>query len=493
MSDNRPSSADVASNGDESSCPMSPRRRSLTTQWASVVRGDYDQNSSTLAAASSVAPGGSSSRALLDQPSGSDSVLVESSGSEGPLGSHNAGRQRRPAWKRPMNGAANPICVIGGAGSWPALSETTTGPVIKLSSDNSRRLADGSVSLSQAPILSQPPQRPMNDRSSGATTSAKPRSRNRNGGGGTPAGIAPPPNTLNQTSLRAPPFMHSMVPTVVDASARGTRPVGGGNEHSQRNNSRRNGGYGPRPRRDAQFHNNHGRGRDQSRRDVLPHLPYGPPPPPMSYIASPLHPGAPRFLALPAMRVFPGQIGFEVGSPSFYYPIPSDSFRPIHVVPTVVPPSAIDNTLTNSIVKQIDFYFSDNNLMRDSYLRSKMDDQGWVPISLVASFPRIKQMTNDISLVMESLRYSTVVEMQGDKVRRRNEWARWLPPSDGLANSGSQITGAPDNELATSLQGISIDNTEADLIGNNDAMEGRVEMNAERTEQSAEEARAISI
>jgi len=32
---------------------------------------------------------------------------------------------------------------------------------------------------------------------------------------------------------------------------------------------------------------------------------------------------------------------------------------------------------------------SDANLVRDEYLRSNMDEQGWVPISLIASFPRV--------------------------------------------------------------------------------------------------------
>lgn len=32
---------------------------------------------------------------------------------------------------------------------------------------------------------------------------------------------------------------------------------------------------------------------------------------------------------------------------------------------------------------------SEANLVKDAFLRSKMDEQGWVPITLIADFPRV--------------------------------------------------------------------------------------------------------
>jgi la-related protein 1 len=32
---------------------------------------------------------------------------------------------------------------------------------------------------------------------------------------------------------------------------------------------------------------------------------------------------------------------------------------------------------------------SDDNLCKDTYLRQRMDDQGWVPLSLIAGFPKV--------------------------------------------------------------------------------------------------------
>ncbi|KAL9312580.1 hypothetical protein ACSQ67_018032 [Phaseolus vulgaris] len=96
---------------------------------------------------------------------------------------------------------------------------------------------------------------------------------------------------------------------------------------------------------------------------------------------------------------------------------------------THAPPPAMffpvaETPLTNTIVNQIDYYFSDANLVRDEYLRSNMDEQGWVPITLIASFPRVRSLTSNIKLILESLRASTVVEVQGDKLRRRSEWTK---------------------------------------------------------------------
>ncbi|KAL0391873.1 UNVERIFIED_CONTAM: La-related protein 1C [Sesamum radiatum] len=543
VTDNSPPIADVASNGGGSTSPQS-RRRSLPSPWASVVRGDSEQNSSPTAAAS--APPGSSSSPPPEQTSASDNSLIESSGSEAQPessdvnGDNNAGRPRRPAWNRPLNGVVEPASVMGGAVSWPALSETTR-PIPRSSLDSSRPVSDGSASSSQAPIISHPPQRPANSNAHANSTvnnpmPARPRSRNRSGGSS--SGSGPSQNNFNQQPLPMPPpfpvfeVPFGMVPTVMDTSVRGSRPVGGvggsqshtGNDHSsQRNNSRR-GGYGPRPRGDGQYHNNHGGRRDQDRRDV--HHPPQYVPPPIGYMPAPLPPGAGPFMAPPPVRVFPGQMGFDMAAPLFYVPtMPPESFRPMPLVPPPPPmlfPPANENSLTNLIVKQIDFYFSDDNLVKDNFLRSKMDEHGWVPITLIASFRRVQQLTKDIPVILESLRYSTVVEVQknvteidvliywveGDKVRRRNEWSKWLHSSARpSADSGPHTPrAAPENVLATSLQEVSLDDSMTNANGNKATIEGHTDtgrsLPEESTSQSvlangedatAEEARAVSV
>jgi la-related protein 1 len=68
------------------------------------------------------------------------------------------------------------------------------------------------------------------------------------------------------------------------------------------------------------------------------------------------------------------------------------------------------------VIKQIEYYFRFENLI--NYLRSCMDARGWVPISIVAKFNRVRSMTTNVHFVLDALRSSNVVEVQGDKLKR---------------------------------------------------------------------------
>ncbi|GFP80728.1 la-related protein 1a [Phtheirospermum japonicum] len=503
--------ADAASNGGDVSSPQS-QRRSLTSPWASVVRGDSENSSPAAALGSSSAPPAEQDYGLENSIESLDTEAQPETPDVN--GDSNAGQQRRPAWNRPLNGVVEPTSVMGGVVSWPALSETTRPAVPRSSTDNPRTISDGSAPSSQAPIISPPPQRPSNNNAHGNSTLNNPptrQRRTRNGGGGGgggnssgigPSGSGPSQATFNQPSLPMPlPFPvfevpYGMVPTVMDTTVRGARPVGGsqshtGNDHSShRNNNSRRGNYGSRPRGDGQYHNNnnnHGGRRDQDRRDVH-HHPSQYVPPPMGYMPSPLPPGAGPFMAPPPVRVFPG---FDMASPYIYVPaMPPESFRAMPLVPSPPPilfSHANENSLTHMIVKQIDFYFSDDNLVKDNYLRSNMDDQGWVPIALIASFRRIKvasclifqvqQLTKDIPVIFESLRFSTVVEVQGDKLRKRDGWNKWFTLVWSaailiLATSAFLALHSPENVLATSIQEVSLDDATTNADGNMDARVG---------------------
>ncbi|KAG6508852.1 hypothetical protein ZIOFF_034234 [Zingiber officinale] len=68
-----------------------------------------------------------------------------------------------------------------------------------------------------------------------------------------------------------------------------------------------------------------------------------------------------------------------------------------------------------------------DNLCKDIFLCGKMDDQGWVPVSLIATFNMVKRVTTSIAMILNALRDSTELEIQ--KIRRREDWMRWLLPS----------------------------------------------------------------
>lgn len=48
-----------------------------------------------------------------------------------------------------------------------------------------------------------------------------------------------------------------------------------------------------------------------------------------------------------------------------------------------------------------EYYFSEENLQRDFFLRRKMQKGGWIPISLIASFHRVQALTQNVALIVE--------------------------------------------------------------------------------------------
>ena len=51
-----------------------------------------------------------------------------------------------------------------------------------------------------------------------------------------------------------------------------------------------------------------------------------------------------------------------------------------------------------------------------------MDAEGWVALSMVASFNRVKQLSQDFGLIRSALLRSTEVEVRGEHIRRRGDW-----------------------------------------------------------------------
>eukprot|EP00300_Choanocystis_sp_HF-7_P005875 c14331_g1_i2.p1 GENE.c14331_g1_i2~~c14331_g1_i2.p1 ORF type:complete len:202 (+),score=18.45 c14331_g1_i2:68-673(+) len=61
------------------------------------------------------------------------------------------------------------------------------------------------------------------------------------------------------------------------------------------------------------------------------------------------------------------------------------------------------------IQRQVEFYFSIENLCKDMFLRSHMDDQGWVHLSLLASFNRIKALSSNLQFIRDAVSKSHMV------------------------------------------------------------------------------------
>ncbi|KAF3430348.1 hypothetical protein E2986_11634 [Frieseomelitta varia] len=91
-------------------------------------------------------------------------------------------------------------------------------------------------------------------------------------------------------------------------------------------------------------------------------------------------------------------------------------------------------TLKEFLRNQIEYYFSEENLLRDFFLRRKMDTQGFLPITLIASFHRVQTLTTDVGLVIEAIMESDKLELvDGYKVRTKIDPLKW-PILDATGN-----------------------------------------------------------
>ncbi|KIW67537.1 hypothetical protein PV04_06781 [Phialophora macrospora] len=94
--------------------------------------------------------------------------------------------------------------------------------------------------------------------------------------------------------------------------------------------------------------------------------------------------------------------------------------------------------LLSMVMTQIEYYFSIDNLCKDLFLRKHMDGQGYVPLSVIANFKRIKTLTED-NLTIDNLRYvcqqvKSVEFLPGtdgdDRLRRREGWRDFVLPME---------------------------------------------------------------
>ncbi|KAG5676154.1 hypothetical protein PVAND_006003 [Polypedilum vanderplanki] len=83
------------------------------------------------------------------------------------------------------------------------------------------------------------------------------------------------------------------------------------------------------------------------------------------------------------------------------------------------------------IIKQIEYYFGESNLRRDKFLNSKIaeDKDGWVPISVLLTFNRLKALTEDANVIAESVDKSSngLVQVSEDKQKIRRHPENPLP------------------------------------------------------------------
>lgn len=496
-----------ATNPAATNSPNFPRKN-LTSPWAQVVRG-ADSEPLNNQSSPPQPPPQSSSSSSLDSANlvaaaaitAVAAIAVDNTNAD--KNNNNAGNPKKHAWKNASNGVVAEVSPVMGAVSWPALSAKSSA---KLTSDSSSAVAEGSISIPQGPITSNSPRKqatittntnantkstpPMNH---GATSRQKPMKRGgvNNSSNETapfPMSFSNPPHVNLQDA--PPPYPVVQIPNTGFAdgvqSYRNNNgwsprsPVGGyGLPVDEHRNSSRRGNYGNRPHNNSGIRRNQDSGNNVNTRDAHAHQhrmhPGG-------FLRPTLH-NSPSYFGSPSMRPFVNTFGFHefyyyptlqfeqfggmpflthAPPPAMFFPVPETPESPAETTSAELP-------LTSLILKQIEYYFSDVNLVKDDFLKSNMDEQGWVPITLIANFPRVKKLTNNIELILDSMRTSKVVEVHGDKMRRRNELMRCLPSAHQhqLASSGSvSPSGSSCNNIVADFDKITLDEATGHKISN---------------------------
>ncbi|KAN0035734.1 hypothetical protein ACTA71_005022 [Dictyostelium dimigraforme] len=84
------------------------------------------------------------------------------------------------------------------------------------------------------------------------------------------------------------------------------------------------------------------------------------------------------------------------------------------------------DSIKKSIQSQVQYYFSEENLRRDVYLRCNMDEEGWVSIPFICGFNRMRSF--EILTVIETLKSlnSMELDLQNNRIRLLDNSSREL-------------------------------------------------------------------
>lgn len=140
---------------------------------------------------------------------------------------------------------------------------------------------------------------------------------------------------------------------------------------------------------------------------------------------------SPAYMSRAAAQMYGG--GFQqVQNPQ--HPIYYSASTPVYYPPAAYGlPSAgpgMTQMLGDSLRIQIEYYFSLQNLQKDFFLRSMMDDHGWILATVIAQFNRVRRLTPDLTVVIGAVRNSTIVETSPDGTyfRAHDNPEQWVLP-----------------------------------------------------------------
>lgn len=152
-----------------------------------------------------------------------------------------------------------------------------------------------------------------------------------------------------------------------------------------------------------------------------------------------------RSPSLPAPGMYSNVYPFPAEINTMYPSYPNVVPGPMTAVPyqQYVEPFGLMNMLS----MQLEYYFSVDNMCKDMFLRRHMDSQGFVPLAVIASFKRVKSLTEDFEMLRHVARGLRHVDYQisedgVDRLRPKESWAQWVLPVD-QRDPSAQNEGAP--------------------------------------------------
>lgn len=73
--------------------------------------------------------------------------------------------------------------------------------------------------------------------------------------------------------------------------------------------------------------------------------------------------------------------------------------------------------LYENLLKQMEFYFSDANLIKDRFLGELVKNDPYVPLETFLKFNRIRNVTQEVSDIAKAMKHSTFLELSEDKTK----------------------------------------------------------------------------
>eukprot|EP01104_Vermistella_antarctica_P009654 TRINITY_DN2498_c0_g1_i5.p1 TRINITY_DN2498_c0_g1~~TRINITY_DN2498_c0_g1_i5.p1 ORF type:complete len:1084 (+),score=340.28 TRINITY_DN2498_c0_g1_i5:287-3538(+) len=115
------------------------------------------------------------------------------------------------------------------------------------------------------------------------------------------------------------------------------------------------------------------------------------------------------------------------------------------------PTGATPKEMLHEMLKtQIEYYFSTQNLVRDLFLRRHMDDDGYVLVSIIGAFNRVRSLVGfDVTQIAIALAQSDVVDVRADQQGLRCK----VTPTTWVLEPTQRIPGTPGAIAAPTKEG----------------------------------------